>query len=50
MISNRTLEECLTLYSNEILECIMEDVNEIHEQYKKNEKMTDELYEEMFLK
>ena len=25
MISNRTLEECLTLYSNEILECIMED-------------------------
>ena len=47
---HETCEACFPQRDIDILECIMEDVNEIHEQNKKNEKMTDELYEELFLK
>ena len=47
---HETCEACFPQRDIDILECIMEDVNEINEQYKKNEKMTDDLYAEMFLK
>ena len=45
---HETCEGCFPQRHIDILECIMEDVNQIHEQNKKNEKMVDELYKEMF--
>ena len=47
---HKTCEACFPSHDLEILECIMEDVVECHHQYKKEEKMVNDIYEEMFLK
>lgn len=47
---HETCEACFPSHDLEILDSIMEDVVECYHQYKKDEKMVNDIYEEMGLK